>query len=101
MPMQSTPAADWQYNNYGAGFSTGMPMANPAGLSTGMPVVNSGGLGAGMPVTTSADPGDRIGGVIGLQLGDPLTGTFLDPLWGWDRLNMDIGYSGPPMNYRM
>lgn len=30
------------------------------------------------------------------QLGDPLTGTYLDPLWDWDRLNMDLSqYSMP------
>lgn len=33
---------------------------------------------------------------IGMNPGDPLSGTFLEPLWDWDHLNMDLSqYSMP------
>lgn len=35
-----------------------------------------------------------------MQRGDPLTGTFLEPLWSWDHLNMDFsGHNMPPYGF--
>lgn len=44
---------------------------------------------SGVPVTTNQQQQP-------LNPGDPLSGTFLEPLWDWDRLNMDLSqYSMP------
>lgn len=77
-PAATIGSTNWQYVDYGIGLS-----------------------GAGMPVTTTAAtaaaaatmPGlasDETTGLVALQPGDPLTGTYLDPLWDWDRLNIDL-----------
>lgn len=89
------------------GFTTTMPMAPGTGPSAGASwgFVDYGlattGVGAGYSSVSGVDGG--AGGVglvsqtmVPAQLGDPLTGTYLDPLWDWNRLNMDLSpYSMP------
>lgn len=60
-------ASHWGMGNFGLG-----PTQHEGGLA-GFNDVDG---GVGMMVPT--------------QLGDSLSGTFLDPLWDWDRLNMDF-----------
>ncbi|CAN8097712.1 unnamed protein product [Discula destructiva] len=43
-------------------------------------------------VGTSTEPSSS--GIGMIQPGDPLKGTYLDQLWNWDRLNMDLGQAG-------
>lgn len=92
----------------GGGWSGGFgnfdltPVTTGAGIEYAGGGVSAGGAGAGTAgvVTTvgGADVGMGVSQGMGLpaQLGDPLTGTYLDPLWDWDRLNMDLSpYSMP------
>ncbi|KUI53423.1 hypothetical protein VP1G_00924 [Cytospora mali] len=66
-PDASAAAPDWLFMDY-------------SGAST-----------VGQPVTTSA-AAQQPQQVIGMNPGDPLSGTFLEPLWDWDRLNMDLSH---------
>ncbi|PSS03380.1 hypothetical protein BD289DRAFT_478550 [Coniella lustricola] len=82
-PMHTAVGSHWQCVDCGNG------------LGAATTTTTSSGAGAGaMPSTTTAAvmPGmtdDGGAGLIALQPGDPLAGTYLDPLWDWDRLNMD------------
>lgn len=73
MPMPPTMGANWQMVDYCAGLGTTV-----------------------MPMTTGVVDAGLSGGVTGLQPGDPLTGTYLDPLWDWNRLNMDLTTNSGP-----
>jgi hypothetical protein len=49
------------------------------------------------PAATPAQQQGQQQQFIRMNPGDPLSGTFLEPLWDWDHLNMDLGqYSMPP-----
>lgn len=73
MPMPPAMGANWQMVDYGAGLGTSV-----------------------MPMTTGVVDAGLSGGVTGLQPGDPLTGTYLDSLWDWNRLNMDLTTNSGP-----
>lgn len=61
------------------------------------------------PITTTQPPVPMMGGggvgvfvpqsyPVSMQPGDPLTGTFLEPLWNWEHLNMDFSAYNMPHN---
>lgn len=73
-------AAGWAFAEYGAAGIGPVTTGAGSGFVGGVPVNEGGGVSQPMPP----------------QLGDPLTGTYLDQLWDWDRLNMDLSeYSMP------
>lgn len=77
MSMPSSHTTGWGYVDYGTG---GLPVttAPPAGVG----YVSIGSMPGGtshQPMATGA-----------VQPGGPLTGTYLEPLWDWERLNMDL-----------
>lgn len=49
---------------------------------------------AGGPATTSAQQQQQQ--FLGMNPGDPLSGTFLEPLWDWDHLNLDLSQYAMP-----
>ncbi|KAK7742289.1 hypothetical protein SLS53_004432 [Cytospora paraplurivora] len=72
LPPPDIPAEpDWLFMDYGA----------PAGLSI---------------TNTAAQPQPQQQPVVAMNPGDPLSGTFLEPLWDWDRLNLDLGQYAVP-----
>lgn len=77
MPPRTTVAAAFPVQQWPVMDYSTSSMAPPPMMGV------SAGIGAGYhPVT--------------MQPGDPLTGTFLEPLWDWDHLNMDLSaYSMP------
>lgn len=83
--MMPAAAPEWPYD-----FTAGLtPLTQEQMQQQQTPIVSAG--------TTSAQQQQRqqfMGG--GMNPGDPLSGTFLEPLWDWEHLNMDLGaYSMP------
>lgn len=68
MPIAPADTANWAFMDY----SAGLPVSTGGGLPESM------GLGTSQLMATPMQPGD------------PLTGTYLETLWDWDRLNMDL-----------
>lgn len=105
MQMPPTTTTGLGGGGWGGGFGDFdlTPVTTGAGIEYGGGGVSAGGAGAGTAgvVTTvggAGVPGMGVSQGMGVpaQLGDPLTGTYLDPLWDWDRLNMDLSpYSMP------
>ncbi|ROV94142.1 hypothetical protein VPNG_09364 [Cytospora leucostoma] len=72
LPPPDVPAEpDWLFMDYGA----------PTGLSI---------------TNTAAQSQPQQQQVVAMSPGDPLSGTFLEPLWDWDRLNLDLGQYAVP-----
>lgn len=82
-PMPPAAGTEWAFPNYG--------LTAPVTTTTGGGFDGLGvGAAGGVSVTVNVNQ------VVPAQLGDPLTGTYLDQLWDWDRLNMDLpSYSMP------
>lgn len=81
MPMPSAMGAGWGFPDYG--LTT--PVTTAVGYD-GLGRIAAGGVSVTVNVNQAAPA----------QLGDPLTGTYLEPLWDWDRLDMDMSsYSMP------
>lgn len=106
LPMQQQ---QWPVMSYGPSHSSSS-MPGPTAASTTGPhshphqqpppsTTSMLGGGGGGPGLAAAAPGHPVGvhvSSINMQPGDPLTGTFLEPLWDWEHLNMDLSaYSMP------
>lgn len=85
--------------------ASALSMSMPPGSTTGGVAVSTAGpilwqvmeYGTGPSMTTSATAMQPpVMGGVSMQPGDPLTGTFLEPLWDWDHLNMDLSEYGMP-----
>lgn len=80
--MPAMPAPEWPYVDY-------MSVLTPASRQQQQPPLPQPPVAA----ATTAQEQPFLGG---MNPGDPLSGTFLEPLWDWDHLNMDLSqYSMP------
>lgn len=76
--MPAMPAPEWPYVDYMSALTPASRQQQPQPAAT---------------AATSAQEQRFLGG---MNPGDPLSGTFLEPLWDWDHLNMDLSqYSMP------
>ncbi|KAL1862640.1 hypothetical protein Daus18300_008438 [Diaporthe australafricana] len=90
-----------------------MPLADVGGMSAGIPAVPEWpyDFTHGLPVSqhqqqqplpavstaaTSAASTQQQQQFLGMNPGDPLSGTFLEPLWDWDHLDMDLSQYAMP-----
>lgn len=76
--MPAMPAPEWPYVDY---------------MSVLTPVDRQQQQQPPAATTTSAQEQQFLGG---MNPGDPLSGTFLEPLWDWDHLNMDLSQYATP-----
>lgn len=79
IPVMST-APEWPYD-----FTAGLT-----------PLTQEQQQPAAGPAATSAQQQQQQQFLGGMNPGDPLSGTFLEPLWDWEHLNMDLSQSAMP-----
>lgn len=71
---------DWRYAGYATTTTT-----------TTTRTTTASGYGTELGGPVSGFSGAELGTEAVMALGDPLAGTYLEPFWGWDRLNLDLG----------
>lgn len=79
MPVPPSHTASWRYVDY-----------NTGGLSV-MTEPTDGDIYGSMVSAPGASSQQAMVQAVGLP-GGPLAGTYLEPLWDWDRLNMDLSH---------
>lgn len=80
--MPAMPVPEWPYVDY-------MSVLTPASRQQQQPPLPQPPVAA----ATTAQEQPFLGG---MNPGDPLSGTFLEPLWDWDHLNMDLSQYAMP-----
>lgn len=80
--MPAMPAPEWPYVDY-------MSVLTPVSRQQQQPPLPQ----PPVATATSAQEQPFLGG---MNPGDPLSGTFLEPLWDWEHLNMDLSQYAMP-----